>query len=706
MNGNLKESNHNPDGNKDAEQSKGKTKVRVLAKAKSGEKESSKTLFSQIKFVFVPYELELSKGRIEVLKKQVLNNAGQVIELSLFNWSYRQDGTEVYIIVHGTMPWSHLNKLVHPSFHYKLKYFVYVNCEWISDCLRKDEFLDPIRYVRLMPDALNDTQVSDNPELSYTYPEPNLETGQQEIMAVKIENQSENTMKIETEQPSKILEGKQSIITVHSSDSLMIPEERNEIKFYLKIEQDADKFIRSWTKDKFQEYRELWDYMYGENALPMSGAKTEVSVDGMLIEKKEEQEFAEYVPDFDGDDDCQIVEVRDTKRLFQEGDKYKGSLFEGFDEYNSIDVELMQHEVKQFKAFKPSIKREKFWDKKKTKFAFQTGGTSKENHNAHITDELDKMLKIYTNEKDEWRVLAYRKVSSLLKNLPYKITHADQLKPLRGIGTNIKEKIKEVLNTGSIRKAKALENDERQKVVELFDAIWGVGTETALQFYQKGFRTLDDLRKNEHILNDNQKVGLKYYDDFNQRIPRDEVMKIVEIVTNKVEELSEVKGTYEIICCGSFRRGKATCGDVDILLTRKDGKPFGNFLTKVVKALEGVLLTDHLHMPKRSEHGHETYMGVGMIPEVGIHRRIDIKIYPREQYGFAVLYFTGSDHFNRSMRLFAKKKGYALDDHGLYPAQRSRKEIIWKGQSAACFTEEEVFRALGVEYKAPHEREI
>ena len=45
-------------------------------------------------------------------------------------------------------------------------------------------------------------------------------------------------------------------------------------------------------------------------------------------------------------------------------------------------------------------------------------------------------------------------------------------------------------------------------------------------------------------------------------------------------------------------------------------------------------------------------------------RRLDLKVYPREEYAFALLYFTGSDHFNRSMRHYAKARGYSLSDHG------------------------------------------
>ena len=57
--------------------------------------------------------------------------------------------------------------------------------------------------------------------------------------------------------------------------------------------------------------------------------------------------------------------------------------------------------------------------------------------------------------------------------------------------------------------------------------------------------------------------------------------------------------------------------------------------------------------------------------EPPVHRRIDIKVYETDAFPTALLYFTGSDKFNRSMRLWAKRKGYALQDKGLF---RDRSE--------------------------------
>lgn len=63
----------------------------------------------------------------------------------------------------------------------------------------------------------------------------------------------------------------------------------------------------------------------------------------------------------------------------------------------------------------------------------------------------------------------------------------------------------------------------------LFAGVWGAGTETTKQWFAQGFRTLDDLKKKARLTR-MQQIGLKYYDDFNARIPRDEVTRIETIV--------------------------------------------------------------------------------------------------------------------------------------------------------------------------------
>lgn len=163
----------------------------------------------------------------------------------------------------------------------------------------------------------------------------------------------------------------------------------------------------------------------------------------------------------------------------------------------------------------------------------------------------------------------------------------------------------------------------------------------------------------------------------------------------------------KVEACGSYRRGREHCGDIDVLITRTDGGSIKGIVEKIVNRLEKEgFLKERLGGLRYSHMGSEGYMGVCQLNPESIHRRIDIKAYPLDQYGFALLYFTGSGNFNRSMRLFAQKKGYSLSDYGLTPVLRVKGEKVAEFESVPCPTEEDVFKALNMPYKAPNEREI
>ena len=82
-------------------------------------------------------------------------------------------------------------------------------------------------------------------------------------------------------------------------------------------------------------------------------------------------------------------------------------------------------------------------------------------------------------------------------------------------------------------------------------------------------------------------MGLKYYEEFNVKIPRDEVIEISNIVSDCSEDV--FASTVKVLTCGSFRRGRLDSGDVDMLLTTKDPKgEHKNILMTLVRALERV----------------------------------------------------------------------------------------------------------------------
>lgn len=85
--------------------------------------------------------------------------------------------------------------------------------------------------------------------------------------------------------------------------------------------------------------------------------------------------------------------------------------------------------------------------------------------------------------------------------------------------------------------------------------MWGIGEATALRFVAKGFRTLQDLRDNSHLLTANQLIGLQVYDDIKERIGRAEVKELFQTVKEAAEQI--VPGV-EAEVCGSYRRGKPT----------------------------------------------------------------------------------------------------------------------------------------------------
>ena len=108
----------------------------------------------------------------------------------------------------------------------------------------------------------------------------------------------------------------------------------------------------------------------------------------------------------------------------------------------------------------------------------------------------------------------------------------------------------------------------------------------------------------------------------------------------------------------------------------------------------------------KHEYPNEMWMGIVRLGPGRVARRLDIKAYPRTVMAFALLAFTGSDYFNRSLRLWAHKAGWTLSDQGLRPALRDGEgKRPWDGLSIACDTEADVFAAMGVPYRAPHERD-
>ncbi|XP_023815799.1 DNA polymerase lambda isoform X2 [Oryzias latipes] len=329
----------------------------------------------------------------------------------------------------------------------------------------------------------------------------------------------------------------------------------------------------------------------------------------------------------------------------------------------------------------------------------QSSKSKTNNFNKHITDKLELLAKAYTHQGDKWRALGYSKAVNALKSYHKPVTSYQEACQIPGIGKRMADKIDEIMESGHLRKLDHI--GEAVPVLELFTNIWGAGAKTAQLWYQQGFRTLEDIRTKAR-LSATQKIGLKHYNDFLERMPREEAAAIEKVVREAVRTLDP---GLVAVACGSYRRGKATCGDVDVLITHPDGKSHRGVFSKVLQILhDDGFLTDDL--VSHEENGEQKkYMGVCRLPGHR-HRRLDIIIVPYDEFACALLYFTGSAHFNRSMRALAKTKGMSLSEHSL------NKDVVRQGTSKVCAgspvptqTEKDVFSLLGIPYREPHERD-
>lgn len=102
----------------------------------------------------------------------------------------------------------------------------------------------------------------------------------------------------------------------------------------------------------------------------------------------------------------------------------------------------------------------------------------------------------------------------------------------------MKKSIIEILNTGKLQKVENLTSHVKNETIDLFSQIWGMGIRKASLLYTKGMRTLEDLRRNEYLLNKTQRNGLAQIEMSKCRIPRQEQEQIIEIVRRKVHDLS------------------------------------------------------------------------------------------------------------------------------------------------------------------------
>ena len=293
--------------------------------------------------------------------------------------------------------------------------------------------------------------------------------------------------------------------------------------------------------------------------------------------------------------------------------------------------------------------------------------------------------------KDAMRARAYANAKETIAGFADDITSPEQLKDKKGIGTTIYQKLVDYTATGTLR---VLEESKdiiaKKKAIDVFANIYGVGEKSAEELVDKGITTMEQLeaRKTE-VLNDKQLVGLKYYNDILQRIPRSEIKeyeKIFKAAFPKNVECSR----FEIV--GSYRRGMKSSGDIDVIITSSHSNVFKTFVDEL---LSRQIIVEVL------SRGNSKCLVVAKLPGAQYARRVDFLYTTPEEYPFSVLYFTGSKEFNTVMREHALSMKYTLNEHGLSVMENRKKgdrvEHVFVDEQA-------IFDFLNLEYKKPTER--
>ncbi|XP_071439901.1 DNA polymerase beta-like [Hetaerina americana] len=329
--------------------------------------------------------------------------------------------------------------------------------------------------------------------------------------------------------------------------------------------------------------------------------------------------------------------------------------------------------------------------------------SSENNPNHDFCDFLTELANYERNvNRNVYKYNAYRKAASALASYGKRIQSGDEARKLPGIGDKISKKIDEFLQTGKLQKLEKIHADDNTTIINLFTRVSGIGPAKAKELFDSGLKTLEDLEEKKDILNHHQKIGLKYFEDFEKKIPRDEIEKVEKVLKDEVNKLDP---EYMLTICGSYRRGKSESGDIDVLLTHpsftsESKKSKVHRLKDVVSRLqERKLITDTISL------GDTKFMGVCNLntmkgEEKGPWRRLDIRLTPHDQYFCSILYFTGSDLFNKDMRAHALEKGFTLNEYSLRPVGSTGIP----GEPVPVSSEEDIFEYINYPYKKPEER--
>lgn len=333
----------------------------------------------------------------------------------------------------------------------------------------------------------------------------------------------------------------------------------------------------------------------------------------------------------------------------------------------------------------------------------------KSNPNEETMRILKEMANEYEIKADIFRARSYRMAVDSLSKTNKFIKYERQAVKLPGIGKSIGAKIQEIVKTHNLDALNTLKGSGSTELLKLFKGIYGVGSVFANKWIKEGCKTISDVEARNDLTH-NQRLGIEYYDDWNERIPRSECTAHKQYILSVAREIDP---KVEITVGGSYRRGSLDCGDIDYIVTKPDTElpELREFLRKLLTQIHST----GYHKCTLTHETHNKWMGGCSLTDEYLKisgldkswtkcRRIDFLLVPWREKGAAFIYFTGNNNFNRKIRLIAQKNGMVLNETGLY--KRDQKKGEEHQSLIESFDERKIFEILKVKWREPKERNI
>ena len=375
---------------------------------------------------------------------------------------------------------------------------------------------------------------------------------------------------------------------------------------------------------------------------------------------------------------------------------------EGSFNFDESDEDHSEDEKKTTTKLKNSFN--KSWQENFNCIAKHDGKGKSENPNARTIELLQLMAEHYDRMHDHWRLTAYRRAIAALRKQSTKVVSREEAFAIPFIGERLAKKVEEIVWTNRLKRLENANLEPNDKVFQLFLKIYDVGYAQATKWIDQGHRNIDDLLAKAQLTK-NQKIGIEHFDDFQTRIPRAEMDRHDQYIR---ETCNKIDASIQFIIGGSYRRGAADSRDVDFIVTKPNCSidVLRNIMleTMIPKLFDNEYLKVGLATTAKDDGS--KWHGASALPRTSIWRRIDFLFVPWEELGAALIYFTGNDIFNRSLRLLAGKKGMRLNQRGLYKdvIRGKNRERITQGTLVEGKDEKRIFELLDVPWRPPHDR--